>query len=453
MPMTSQFANERKPEEDKASDATDEKVHRLLDILTQEVSLVNRAANRQRWLVRKGSEDMLEVNENADGTLSAQPATAPEDAAETVVDKAPDAPVEKKVMLPDAIKQALMKACETFKIRLESLHGKLKEAEESEEAEEPTAVFIELKNLAMLVGGLMSKYPAPVSGAKGKNEEAKAEGGPETSQPSDAEVAGVGKASYVLPPGYKQKFLAVVEQAMANLKAVSDLLGGAETGDEDSAPMPPEVAKPLQAAHDALMAGYAMGKGKAKKDDVDESEKASSPAQMLKEIENTLGVVMAKLQPGKTLDEDSYQRLDKLRSIVASAVKNRGDDTSEEEPVMEKADVEKAGAKMSTARRKRFQAAIKSLIDLFKEVMPASELGKMPHLMVRKAEVAEQPNPLIEELQAKLAKAGEQLVAAKEEVAALRAQPQASNVQQAEAQVVIQHPKELWPNDLNLLQD
>lgn len=459
--MTAQFANQQEASEDKARDAGDSKVHRLLDILTQEVSLVNRAANRQRWLVRKGSNEMLEVTENADGTLSSQPDTTPEASAETVVDKTPEgvapegdgAEVLDKVALPEAVKQSLLKACMAIKDRLEALHGKIKEAEESEEAEEPTAVLMELKNLAMLIGGLMSKYPAPVSGSKGGKEQ-KAEGG---EPQSDAEAAGVGKAAHMLPPGYKGKFMGVIEQALAALKNVQQLLDGAQEAEAGSAPMPPEVAKPLQAAHDALMAGYALGKGKgkAKGDEADDAEKAASPVQMLKEIDSTLGVVMAKLQPGKALDEDSYQRLDKLRSIVSSAMKNSGAEGTEQDPALEKADVAKAGAKMSTARRKRFQAAIKSLIDLFKEVMPASELKKMPHLMVRKADVDAGPDPAVEELQAKLAKAEEQLASSREELAALRAQPQASNVQQVPTTALPPQPalQELWPNDMNSLHD
>lgn len=454
MSMTAQFANQRESEEDKASDAGDSKVHRLLDILTQEVSLVNRAANRQRWLVRKGSDEMLEVTENADGTLSSQPNIAPEASAETVVDKTPEgvdpegAELLDKVALPEAVKQSLLKACMALKDRLEALHGKIKEAEESEEAEEPTAVLMELKNLAMLIGGLMSKYPAPVSGSKGGKEQ-KAEG---AEPQSDAEAAGVGKAAHMLPPGYKGKFMGVIEQALAALKNVQQLLDGAQEAEAGSAPMPPEVAKPLQAAHDALMAGYALGKGKGKAKD-SEAEKAASPAQMLKEIDSTLGVIMAKLQPGKALDEDSYQRLDKLRSIVSSAMKNSGTEGTEQDPELQKADVEKAGAKMSTARRKRFQEAIKSLIDLFKDVMPASELKKMPHLMVRKAET--QPDPAVDELRGKLAKAEQRLAASREELAALRAQPQASNVQQVPTTARPPQPtgQELWPNDLNSLHD
>jgi hypothetical protein len=454
MSMTAHVANQREPDEDKASDAGDSKVHRLLDILTQEVSLVNRAANRQRWLVRKGSDEMLEVTENADGTLSSQPDIAPEASAETVVDKTPEgvdpegADLLDKVALPDAVKQSLLKACMALKARLEALHGKVKEAEESDEAEEPTAVLMELKTLAMLVGGLMSKYPAQATGAKGgKEEEQKAEG---AEPQSDAEAAGVGKAGHMLPPGYKGKFLGFIEQALSSLKNVQQLLDGAQEAEAGSVPMPPEVAKPLQAAHDALMAGYALGKGKAKTDD---AEKASTPAQMLKEIDSTLGVVMAKLQPGKALDEDSYQRLDKLRSIVSSAMKNSGTEGTEQDPELQKADVEKAGAKMSTARRKRFQDAIKSLIALFKEVMPASELSKMPHLMVRKAD--EQPDPVLEEVRGKLAKAEQRLAATREELAALRAQPQASNVQQVPTTARPPQPagQELWPNDLNSLHD
>lgn len=461
MSMTAQFANQHGSEEDKASDAGDTKVHRLLDILTQEVSLVNRAANRQRWLVRKGSEEMLEVTENSDGTLTSQPATAPEASAETVVDKAPEGvgagddgadAVEKQVALPAAVKQALLEACKSIKTRLDDLKLKLRAAQESEEAEEPTAVLMEMKNLAMMVGGLMSKYPSPVAGGKGsKDTERKAD---DDSPKSDAEVAGVGKADYVLPPGYKGKLVGAAEQAMAALSVAERVLNAAQEADAGSNPMPPEVAKPLQEAHDALMGGYGMGKGKAKKDGEAEAEKASGSSNMLKEIETTLGVVMAKLQPGKALDEDSYQRLDKLRSIVSSAMKNTKEDDQTSSSEALKADVAKAGAKMSTERRKRFQAAIKSLIDLFKEVMPSSELSKMPHLMVRKADAKPTPDPAVVELQARLAKAEEQLATSRQEVAALRAQPQASNVQQIEAPVAPKAPPQsLWPMDLNTLND
>lgn len=463
MSDTAQFTDRTDDAEGRDSGDGKGKVHRLLDILTQEVSLVNRAANRQRWLVRKGSSDMVEVTENADGTLTSQPVDAPASGDETVVGKELDGQepegddLSKQVTLPDGVKQALGAACKSIVVRLQALAGKLKEATEEEGAEEPTAVLMELKNIAMLIGGAMSKYPSPVSGGKGKEPEGKAEGASEPA--SDAEAAGVGKAAYVLPPGYKAKLLAAVEQALRAVGQAVERLGGAEAGEAGSAPMPKEIAAPLQAAHDGLMAAYEMGakSKKAKPEDEEEEKtaKAQSPAQMLKEVDSTLAVVMAKLQPGKPLDEDVYQRLDKLRSVVSSSLKSKGDEP-DGEPAKhgtEKADVEKAGAKMSVARRKRFQEAIKTLIDLFKEVIPASELGKMPHLFIKKADEPPPPDPVVTELREQLAKTEGLLAAVRQEVTALRQAPVESNVQPVSVPRAAPGGKVQWPNDLNSLRE
>lgn len=161
----------------------DETVHELVDIVTEEVSDVDRAANRRTYLVVKRS-----VNMNED-TLGPE-RIEEEDGNLTAVDKAEDAEEEDEedddddddaqpaaraarrrkqaLVLPGPVKQALLGATTDTLRRLTALVASLKDAEASSARMDkpmPDAVARELKGICDALTKLLARYPAPMSKA------------------------------------------------------------------------------------------------------------------------------------------------------------------------------------------------------------------------------------------------------------------------------------------------
>jgi hypothetical protein len=521
--------NEERHDEDKDLARGADGVHRLLDILTQEVSLVTRAANKREWLVRKGIEPMTkgrEVFEADDGTLTTD---------DPINDDANRDDVSKQSKMPMKVKEAVLGMTGKCEERLSKLIENLNSSEESaEDGEMPGELVTELKGIASSLRAIVSRYPA---GGEEKTTDDDKKDGDKTAD-EDAEGGNVAKA-WSLPKGVKTKALEAASSAKDLLSGAIQEVKSAEEGDE-SAPMPQTVGDALENAAAALSAALPEGgdEEKAKKDgeeegdddaasdekaagvletlkslvvadssvtkqsdeDVerkankllwkvmrmvddgalaseddkaavnaifgalktavsklddsgeendDETKKKASAGQIIKEANDALSAIMSKVQPGKPIDEESYQKLERVAAILASiAGKTEEGETGAEdgEADADKGGVNKAGAKMSRKRRTRFQDAIKSLIELFKEVMPESELGKMPHLQVHKS--AEQEE--LEEARVKLAKAEEDLASARTELNEIKSRPVDSNAVQVDTVIAKDSDEDVsWPLDLN----
>jgi hypothetical protein len=334
----------------------------------------------------------------------------------------------------------------------------------------------------------------------------------------------------------KAKVIEILGKVAERVAALSEMVSGAEETENAAEAMPQPMADEANAIAELIEGIVSEYKS---------TKKAMSPAQLLQEATNVVNSVMSKLGPGKPCDEDSYQKLDRLRAVLLAASKdtgNKDEDNKEEEedeakkagkavwstayvndlpdenflyvepggekdedgktvprtlrhwPVRDDkgeldlahvrnalaripqtdvpqavkdkaiADAKKlleelkegeekvatAGAKMSRARRKKFEDAIKVLIGLFKEVMPEKDLGKMPHLVTKREEPKEDPR--VAELTADVEKRDEELAKAREEIARLKATPVDSNVANVETTVVKTSngsEKVSWPMDLN----
>lgn len=439
-------------------DGESDGVHRLLDILTQEVSLVTRAANKREWLVRKGRDEMdpngREVFTDDDGNL-----TTGKDDQDVA-----------KLSMPAGVKTAVLAGAESAMGRLEKLQAGLDASTESDSVSEvPPAVAAEFKSIATALSGLLSKYPSPKSkdGDVNKGDDPP-HADPSTADASSADDKGdedgdVNKVVWELPSGYKAKLSAACKAAKSLIEGVISKVKAAEEADGDGDPMPPEIGKAIEDAAaklDLEVPKAESDKEECRATETDESidkedAKKASPFSMIKDAASTLDAVMKKLQPGQPIDEDSYQRLERLRALVSSLNSktpqggDEGGDEGKDSDETAKAGVEKAGARMAKKRRQKFQTAIKALIELFKDVMPSSELGKMPHLQIHKGEDD------LKVARSELKKAQDELAIAKAEVRALRERPVDSNVTPVEGVNMDRtHTNEgddasSWPWDMN----
>lgn len=148
----------------------DEAKFRLRDIIVEEVSLVDRAANRRRFLVVKnaGGKPMSGTAKNAADDQQGQGGTPESNPNGEQSGGAAGASAEEtqKIALPKPVKEGLMRVLTEGLERLVSLSNMVKEADETdEEMEEPVPAETgkELMMISDLLRGALSKYPSPMS--------------------------------------------------------------------------------------------------------------------------------------------------------------------------------------------------------------------------------------------------------------------------------------------------
>jgi hypothetical protein len=118
--------------------------HRLSEILVEEVSLVDRAANRRRFLVVKHG-----------GTMEGDSRAAEEQ---------PTAKAE--LSLPTPVKEGLMRVVTEATERLVSIGNMIRGAQETAEANAqpvPAELATEVQTISDLLRGALSRYPSPMS--------------------------------------------------------------------------------------------------------------------------------------------------------------------------------------------------------------------------------------------------------------------------------------------------
>lgn len=144
--------------------------HRLHDILPEEVSYVDHAANRRRFLVVKNQQKAGGKNMGAENNQ----------------------PAEKKGPIPTPVKEGILRVLTEVLERGVSLTNMIKEAEETAdqmEAPLPSEYATEMKALAELLTGALGRYPSPVSGSA--NQTDKKDDGPEP-KPAEQAAKGLG---------------------------------------------------------------------------------------------------------------------------------------------------------------------------------------------------------------------------------------------------------------------
>lgn len=137
----------------------DEAAFRLHDILVEEVSIVDRAANRRRFLVvkqRGGSVDNINKAEEV-----GQPATSPEGSS---------AEGSGSAGMPSTVKEGILRILTEVLERTVSVANMVKDSEETTAASDApldNALGVEIKAIADLLGSVISRYPSPVAKAEG----------------------------------------------------------------------------------------------------------------------------------------------------------------------------------------------------------------------------------------------------------------------------------------------
>lgn len=133
-----------------------------------------------------------------------------------------------------------------------------------------------------------------------------------------------------------------------------------------------------------------------------------------------LQVALGRMTAGEPLDAEAHQAVARAREILASeaAPADEAAQADGEEMAADK-DREpqaKAGAKMAAARRREFKTALDALIKLFEDIIPEAERGDWPKPTSKAAEPADRGELVkaqgqVDALQAELAKAQDQLKA------------------------------------------
>lgn len=172
----------------------DEAEFRLRDILVEEVSIVDRAANRRRFLVvKQQGGNMADIKKTDDQAVDAEAPASSESPTDAVTMAA----------MPSAVKEGVLRILTEVLERLVSVSNQVKDAEEtsasSDNPLDPTLAG-EIKNISELLGGVLSRYPSPVAKAP-----------PCGSADDEEEKDKINKAEGVLSQGLRS----VGEQAMS----------------------------------------------------------------------------------------------------------------------------------------------------------------------------------------------------------------------------------------------
>jgi len=126
----------------------DEATHRLSEILVEEVSLVDRAANKRHFLIVKRGGAMADEAQK-DGGASVGPTAK-----------------QGELTIPTPVKEGLMRIVTEATERLVSVGNEVRGAQESaEQSAEPVPAELatEIKTISDLLRGALSRYPSPMS--------------------------------------------------------------------------------------------------------------------------------------------------------------------------------------------------------------------------------------------------------------------------------------------------
>lgn len=319
------MANEAKATRQEPGDDEDG-VHRLRDIVVEEVSLVDRAANRRRFLVVKRSGDMPD-----DGQHGTE--VKPEDkgaAAETRVEKAKKKPKAKpedgemekarrRAASPEGddeeTEKARRRAPAEDDAETEKARGKDDEADEDEDEEDD---------------GDVEKARArakPTVGGRPEANEDFEEGVTEKADDADEEE----DDDLVLPPAVKNAVLGVLAQALERLMAVANRVKEAAEPDDETEPsIPDDLGEELEEIGELLedvgvrfdgateKRGVKKAGARMAKDRLDRFQKALA---LLSEVLKELTDAKKPKEPTAGAAEDKVEKRDAapgMRDLVAS---------------------------------------------------------------------------------------------------------------------------------------
>jgi len=282
----------------------DRKVHQLLDIIAEEVSDVDRAANRHSYLVVKRRTDMnttdqigAEVVEDDDGKLTAIDKAKDDDGREDEETKARSGEEEDEtkqaLVIPGRVKQALLRATTDALKRLMAVVEAIKNAEETDEKLDkptPDSVAREFRSVSQLLAGALERYPAPVAKDEGDDKTDVAKAG--------AKLAGKRRDQLKTAIEVLQKLL---EDVMPEKSAPR----GAPPGDRSTDPNRANVGAGVQPDQDAARSAQEV------------LSDVPGLADVLKSL-SSLGEVMKELRSKVQDQDEEIARLKKSTGLPAS---------------------------------------------------------------------------------------------------------------------------------------
>jgi hypothetical protein len=203
----------------------DDELRRLEDIRPEEVSTVDLAANRRKFLVVKRDGDSGDGALQSDGNGGFVTATGDQ----VHIDK------QEKLTIPGPVKTQVASAITEALERLASVVNRVKEADETDEKLDqplPAALVREISAVQAIVDGITRRYPSP------SRETAKDEGGE-----GEGDTA---KQKLTIPGPVKkailQRLTEVMERLMSAAKRVKD---AEETDEKVDRPLPVELGRDL----------------------------------------------------------------------------------------------------------------------------------------------------------------------------------------------------------------
>lgn len=167
-------------------------------------------------------------------------------------------------------------------------------------------------------------------------------------------------------------------------------------------------------------------------------EKAVDEA-VVSEAVKLLQVALGRMVSGESLDAEAHDAVARARELLSRGVTPPPvEPQSDEEAGETGEEMAKAGAKMAASRRARFKDALDALVKIFEDILPAAEKETWPRSPAKKAEepaleAVEEP-PASEEATAlaqELVKAREELAATTAVLAKAQAETQALRVERA----------------------
>lgn len=284
----------------------DPKVYQLLDIIAEEVSDVDRAANKRTYLVVKRRTDMntqeelgAEVVEDDDGTLTAIDKSQGDDDADDERKKAAGPEKEEDeekqaLVIPGSVKQGLLRATTQALQRLMSIVNAIKGAKETDEKPDkptPDSVARELRAVSEMLAAALHRYPSPV--AKDAGDDAPSE---------------VAKAGAKLASKRRDQLKSVIDLLQKILEEVMPDKAaprGAPPGDRSTDPNRANVGTGVQPDRDAARSAQEV------------LSDVPGLADVLKSF-SSLGEVMKELRSKVQGQDDEIARLKKSTGLPAS---------------------------------------------------------------------------------------------------------------------------------------
>lgn len=168
--MSEQTISDRQIDDDEDEDG----IFRLFDMLVEEVSLVDRPANKRRFLLVKRRDQMAqpqagtEVVEDANGDFSSKDADGKPAGDAADGDAVADDGVAKQALtIPKPVKAAVLRLATEALERQLSLVDTIKSAKETDEQVAkplPAQLSREIAAIVKLLQGIGERYPSPVAG-------------------------------------------------------------------------------------------------------------------------------------------------------------------------------------------------------------------------------------------------------------------------------------------------